>query len=701
MFKEDSYKFAQRKWWVIIVWGIIMAVAFYPATQVTRHLTPNGFERPHTAVTWATHQLTRVTPAKTAPTLLVTGLSEKQVRVIGKTLHLSPSSLHTISVHHTLFLPSKPITISKIQLFKHAIDTHHGQWQVIDQSVIGHTVTHDSSKTLAISGIIAMPFLAILLFSVFGSVAAIALPLIIAVAGSEVALAIISLIETHIKLSVFLTNIVSFLSLGVGIDYALFISTRFRRSLAKGQSVPLAVAESMHTAGRSVFYSGVAVALAVASLLFGNNPYWQGLAIGGTVAVLSVLFATHTLLPAIMSAMGHRIEWGHLRRIPNWGMWRSIGELTTRHPKWSILISLLLLLPLTVFSPKVHMRTPANLAAMLPIHSPIRAAFYKELEIKGPGSMTPLAVVVKLPSSRPLTQSANWHLLHKLAQHLKSLPGVKTIASPTAMGLSSTQLASIIAHPAAMPASATKALRAFVPAHSSHLAILYVVSKTTPDSAATTTLLNRINSHLPSWVPAGTRAAVGGQVAVLDHFNQSTARHLPAIIASTLAVALLILGIATRSIVQALLGIAYNALVALATTGLLVLTVQTGHWGFYPQPLDSSITPLIFVLLFGLSMDYEVILLHRIQETLSLVTPNEAVSQGVATTGPMITGAGMIMVIVFLSLMISPLQVMKTLALGLSFAVLIDTWIVRSLLVPSVIVLLGTKAYWPWKPKKK
>ncbi len=146
----------------------------------------------------------------------------------------------------------------------------------------------------------------------------------------------------------------------------------------------------------------------------------------------------------------------------------------------------------------------------------------------------------------------------------------------------------------------------------------------------------------------------------------------------------------------ALLGVALNALVALATTGFMVFVSHHQLLGFTRQPLDSSITPLIFVLLFGLSMDYEVILLHRIQEywhgNRSL---NDAVEHGVATTGSMITGAGMIMVVVFLALLISPLQIMKTFGIGLSFAVLADTWIVRSLLVPSVTTIFKGASFWP------
>ena len=213
--------------------------------------------------------------------------------------------------------------------------------------------------------------------------------------------------------------------------------------------------------------------------------------------------------------------------------------------------------------------------------------------------------------------------------------------------------------------------------------------------------MGRIDSHLSGWLPKGTRAHTGGLVPILRRFNQTTHSRIPVIIATALAVALVVLTAATRSLLQAFLGVVFDGLVALSTAGFLVLVDHHQLLGLERQPLDSSITPLIFVLLFGLSMDYEVILLHRIQERLGRERSlRPAIEHGVATTGAMITEAGMIMVVVFLALLISPLQIMKTLGVGLSFAVLADTWIVRSLMVPSATTLFGRWGFWPWRTPK-
>lgn len=685
------------KWLVIILWAVLVLATIPLALKVTRHLTANGFDNPRSQALWATNQLSLLNPPKGPDPLLVSGLSFHEVARLAKEARIAPAALHRVAPNQVLYLPAARDTVATSRHLEGLVAARRGHWKDVTQGAVGETVAHDSSKTLALSGVLAIPFLAVLLFAVFGSVAAISLPLLIAVVGSEIALSVITLVETHIQLSVFLTDIVTFLALGVGIDYALFISTRFRQALDRGSSVDDAAAESMRHAGRSVLYSGVAVALAVATLLLGGNAYWQGLALGGAVAIASVLLATHSLLPAVMSAMGRRMRWGGLSRVPDFGFWRGIGRFVVSKPWLSVGVSVVLLVPLALFGPRMQMRTPANLASMLPVNSPIRQAVTLEQKIQGPGSIAPLGVVMKFSS--PLTASTTWQAVARATSHLGAMKGVSHVSSPTQMGLEPAMLAGMLAHPATEPPTVKTGLANFInPSAAPHMVVVYVVAATGPDSPATARLSESIDHQLPRWLPPGSRSAVGGQVPILRSFNNLTASRLPWIIGAALLVALVVLSLATGSIVQALMGVIFDAVVALATAGLLVVVVQHGLLGFQAQPLDSSITPLIFVLLFGLSMDYEVILLHRIQEPMrSGASVSDAVYTGLSTTGSMITGAGMIMVVVFLSLLVSPLQVMKTLALGLSFAVLIDTWIVRSLLVPSVIVLLGRHAYWPWR----
>ncbi len=687
----------KHRWLMLILWLILVAGTLPLAAGVTKHLTTNGFEIPHSQVNWATTQVSHIHTGPAPQPLLVQQISRSAAQRLGVRLRIPASQFHAIGPNKTLFIPPAGFKVAQAREFRHLITHHHGTTEVVSQIQIGNLVTHDASQTLRRSAVLAMPVLAVMLLMVFGSVAAVSLPLIIALAGSELALAIVSIISRHMHLSVFLTDIVSFLALGVGVDYALFISTRYRQDLDDGMSVEDAVVDAMSHAGRSVLYSGVAVALAVATLLFGANPYWQGLAVGGAVSIFTVLLATHTMLPSIMSLFGQHVHWGRIRR-PDFHLWKRISHGVTRHPVWALMLGLAILLPFARLAPQIHMSTPANLATMLPRTNPLRQAVGKQQQIDGAGAIAPIAVAVRLPGS--LRQPANWDTMARLAEHLRGMRNVASVSSPSDLHLPSQELAAAVAHPRRAPTAVKKGLSAFIPAKSSTVAVLYVVAKTGPNDARTSNLVGRIDAHLKSWLPPGSRAAAGGLVPVLRSFNQTTQSHLLLIIAAALAVALVVLTTATGSLLQAVLGVLFDGVVALATAGFLVLMDRHQLFGLERQPLDSSITPLIFVLLFGLSMDYEVILLHRIQERLGGDRPMaQAVEQGVRTTGAMITGAGMIMVVVFLALIISPLQVLKTLAVGLSFAVLADTWIVRSLMVPSATTLFRRHGFWPWRPR--
>ncbi|MCY0900402.1 MAG: MMPL family transporter [Firmicutes bacterium] len=686
------------RWLVVVAWLILIIATVPLAVHVSQHLTSGGFSNPHSEVTWATNQIQKIQAAPAPPTLLVEGVSIHQAMALGRLSHLPLRVFHRISFKHTLLLPTSTTTVHQVRQFERMLRQHGGRASNVSQAALATLIKHDTSQTITHSGLAAMPVLAVLLLFVFGSVAAVLLPLMIAVAGSELALAAVAIISRHVQLSVFLTDIVSFLALGVGIDYSLFISTRFRHNLDQGEAVEDAIMDSMGHAGRSVLYSGIAVALAVGALLLGDNAYWRGLAIGGSVAIFADLLATHSLLPAVMAIFGRGLYWGRIR-IFDWHVWKTIGRWVTTSPLSALAVGLVLLLPLATYAPQIHMRTPANLATMLPTSDPLRQAVETQQAINGPGSIAPIAVAMRL--STTVQSSVTWDQVAAVTRHVQALPDVESVDSPTLLNIPPTLLATFATDPTMAPEAVKSALTHFITPTDPHLVVIYVTAKTGPNSVKTGQLANRINQDILHWLPPHSRAAAGGQVPILQSFNQLTAQRLPIIILAAVIVAIVLLTLATGSIVQAFLGVVFDGLVALATAGFLVLVVHHGLFGFQNQPLDSSVTPLIFVLLFGLSMDYEVILLHRIQEPMNHgESTREAVYHGVSTTGSMITGAGMIMVIVFLALLISPLQVMKTIGVGLSFAVLADTWLVRSLLVPSTTVLLNRLSFWPWKPVK-
>ncbi len=686
---------ARRRWLVLVLWLLVLVASLPLAAHVTHNLSSSGFEDPRSRAVWADKQLNYVHTSGQG-TWLVSGPSQARVASLARDQGIPAQDIRKVSSHETLVVPAQPIAPAALAGLRTTLRPSRAQVRSVDQVAVGEQVLADAKETLSHSLPFALPLVLVLLLLVFGSVASAALPLAVAGVGSSVALALIDLIEDKITLSAYLTDIVSFLALGVGVDYALFISVRFREELQAGRSVPEAIGEAMRHAGRSVLYSGIAVGLAVATLLMGGNAYWQGIALGGAVAVFSVLLATHTLLPALLAFVGRHIDWGRLRGMRrDGGLWPSIAAFIGRAPAVAVLLGLLLLAVPAWFGLSLQIRTPANLAVLLPPHDPLRKAVALQTRVLGGGVESPIVLAVKLPATvRDLTF---WQTVQGITASAQRLQGVARVASPTALGVPVALLPSAAEDPAVAPPTLATALGSFVdPSAHPHLVLLYVTPHTGPDAKATLSLVHRLEADLPLWLPKGSQSGVGGVTALLDGFNRLTSQRLPYIIAGVALIAFLVLFGATGAIWQALLGVVFDAIVALATAGILVLTVQRGGLGFAALAPDSSITPLVFVLLFGLSMDYEVILLHRVQEAARNMGAAAAARDGLAATGGMITGAGMTLCVVFVALILSPLEIMQMLAVGMTTAILLDTWIVRSLLVPGSIALLGRHAFWPW-----
>jgi len=684
----------QRRRWVIGAWVILLLIAAPLAKNVTHHLTATGLDAPGSVAVWADNQLTYLKSGPSANPLLIEHVPYARVGRWMTTFHIPPANQRRLADGNAVVFPTGT-TASVMSQFG-AYASHHGATVVtVNQGSVGEKVIKDTKSTLSSSLPIALPLLLILLLLVFGTVAAAALPLGIAGVGTVVALAVIDLLENSMTLSAYLTDIVSFLALGVGVDYALFISVRYRQALERyGADTLAAIDEAMSHAGRSVLFSGLAVALALATLALGGNSYWRGIAVGGAITVAVVLVTTHTLLPAVLTTLGPRINWGRVPVKLGVDVWQGIGRFVRSHPGWAALIALgLLCIPLSQ-GPAIRMKTPANLATLLPQHDPLRQAVFLSERVLGPGTASPLVVAMDLHGT--VTTPSTWTEVAQIAGHIRRDAGVVAVDSLTNFAPPA-DLAAAAQKLPGVPASLVSGVDSFAaPASHPHLVVMYVTSASGPDSPATLALVHRLNRQLAKWLP-GQKAGVGGVTALLHGFNQLTAQRLPWIIAAVASVAFIVLLLATGSLWQALLGVVFDGLVALATAGILVMTVQRGSLGLEPLQPDSSITPLVFVLLFGLSMDYEVILLHRVQEFLTGgQSPADSAGLGVAGTGAMITGAGMIMVAVFLALILSPLEIMKTLAIGMTAAILLDTWLVRTLLVPSSVVALGRWAFWPW-----
>lgn len=671
---------ARRPWLTIALWLVALALCVPLMVHVSDHLSSGGFTAPRSASAAADATTSHLRTAPSVPNTLLSGLSARELSRLARASGLPRAWLRPMGPAESLVLPTG--SGQQALPFLRLAASRGAHEQAVDANTIGQAVSQQAVRAFKDSTIIAVPALLILLPLVFGAFFPALLPLVTAGIGTVLCLALVSVLERFVPLSVYLLEVVTFLALGVGVDYALFVSTRFRARVEEGASVADALAEAMHTSGRSVLFSAIAVALAMGALVIGGTPYWIGLALGGALAVGSVLCVTHTLLPALLALIGRRVSAGRVAfALPHWGLWRRLATWATTRPLLALSLGLAVLVLPALASPALRAAMPANTAAMLPEGSPLARASAVVQAVRGAGSIAPL--VVSVTTRLPLGDAQAWVAVAEIATQIEHLPDVRSVTSPTLLGLS----AAALAHAVSVPGSP---LGDFVAG--THVVDLFVTARTGPDTAATSALVARI-APAAAAVP-GVEVQVGGSVAVLRAFDMYIDRRLPLMALATALVAFLVLFLATRSWLQAALGVGLNALVALATAGILVLTVVHGGFGLRAEPLNMAIAPLVFVILFGLSMDYQVILLHRVQERMRAGDGAAAAARhAVGTTGGMITGAGLIMVAVVAALLVSPFEILQTLAIGLVSAVLLDTLVVRTFVVPAMIALLGARAF--------
>lgn len=672
---------ARRPWIAIGLWLLLMVLAVPQLSHVTAHLSSGGFSAPHSQSAAADATVSRLKEPPSAPTVLVSGLTLGELTHLARESRVAATALHRSGVRQVVVVPGASLAAMR------ALMTRARQAGAtvtsLNANTLGQAVSQEAIAAFTSSTVVAVPALLILLLMVFGAVVPAMLPLMAAGVGTVVTLAAISVVERYVPLSVYLLQIVSFLALGVGVDYALFVSTRFRAHLDAHRSVDEAVALAMRTSGRSVLFSGLAVSLALAALVVGGTAYWEGMALGGALAVASVLLVTHTLLPALLRLAGGRISAGRIHfAMPDWRLWRVLAHWATSSPRWALGLGILVLVIPALAAPALKADIPANVSAMLPVANPLARAQAVAARVQGEGRQAPFVVVLSLPTA--VTEARTWTLVGQATGDLRTLPDVATVSSPT--GSLAPRLL------AASARSPKSPLRAFV--SGPRRVDLFVTAASGPDSAQSATLLGRIHQRLSHL--RGVGVAVGGSVAVMQALTVYLGSRLPFMAAAVVVIALVVLWLATGSLLQAAVGVGLNALVTLATAGILVTVIQRGAFGVVPEPLNLAVAPLVFVMLFGLSMDYQVILLHRIQERLGHGDhAREAAAHAVGTTGGMITGAGLIMVAVVGALLFSPFEVLQTLAIGLVSAVILDTMVVRTFVVPAVITLLDRHAFWP------
>jgi uncharacterized membrane protein YdfJ with MMPL/SSD domain len=495
---------------------------------------------------------------------------------------------------------------------------------------------------------------AVVLLVAFGSVLAMGLPIVTAVLGIAVGLSGMFLLGHIFPAPGFAPVLASMIGLGVGIDYALFIMTRYREALHSGRTPREAVVTATATAGRAVLFAGATVVVGLAGLLLTGLGFMRGLAVGAAVTVLATMLAAVTLLPALLGLVGHRIDRLSVhRRRASARPWSSRwADSVIRRPVVAVLAGGLVLAALA--TPALGLRLSMPDASTQPQDTSAYAAHRILAAGFGAGFDATLSVVVSLPEGNP----------DRVATAIAAEPGVASVSTPRR-------------------------------SHDGAVALLAVRPTTGTQDEATTELVHRLRA-----VTAGQPVLVGGVVAAAIDFAGLTAERLPLVIVVVVGLSLLLLVMIFRSLLLAVKAGLLNLISIGASFGVLVAVVQ---WGWlagllnFPttMPVTAWVPLIMFPVLFGLSMDYEVFLVSRIREAYDTIgDTRQAVREGLSRTARVITAAAAIMIAVFLSVMLGADVGVKQLGLGLAVAVFVDATIVRLILLPATMKLVGRFNWW-------
>jgi putative drug exporter of the RND superfamily len=526
-----------------------------------------------------------------------------------------------------------------------------------------------SRPTLGATELIGIVAAIIILLVVFGSVLAMGLPIMTALFGIGIGLALVEMISHLVSTPNFAGQLASMIGIGAGIDYALFIVTRYRQGLHEGLEPEAAVVRAIDTAGRTVVFAGTTVMISVLGLYLMGVAFVRGLAIGTSLTVALVMVASITLLPAVLGFTGRNIDRLSIpgRSTPEIrireSFWFRFSRVIQRRPWPTFLVTLAALGILAV--PLFSLRLGFSDAGGNPTSDTTRQAYDTLAKGFGAGFNGRLTLAAELPNG------TNLAALNNLVLTLRHTPGVAAAATP-------------VVNP------------------SGTAAVIQVIPTTSPQAVQTTSLVTHLRDSVIPQAINGTPVVVhvgGVTAATIDVSNKLSSR-LPLFIGAVLALSFLLLLAVFRSVLVPLKAVIMNLLSIGAAYGVIVAVFQWGWLGSLigiskTGPIAPFIPMMMFAITFGLSMDYELFLLSRIREQYDRTHDNGlAVADGLATTARVITAAALIMVVVFLSFVTGNEPTLKLFGLGLAAAIFIDATLVRMVLVPATMELLGDRNWW-------
>jgi putative drug exporter of the RND superfamily len=723
----------RRRWWVVAAWAVALGIALPLAPRVVGALRAGGFilddlesarakallqtelATPPSAVVVVLHSDTAVagTAAFEGPAAAaIQHVSEAPgvVRVVPHTLSPRQVSTDRHTAYDIVFLSIAPDdSPAALPGIRDRLAGPPG----LDVELAGGPAFYGdvqsvSESDLRRSEVVSLPLAALALLLVFGSVVAAALPLVVGGAAVVVALAAIFIAASLTPMSIFVLNLATLLGLGLGVDYSLLLTSRFREELARRRDEPddaarvrSAVETTVATAGRAVFFSGLTVLLGLAGLVLFEFMILRSVGIAGAIVVLLAATSALTLLPALLAIVGPRVDALAVRRVvprddPD-GPWARLARWVMRRPVAVLVPTLLVLLVLG--SPFLHVRFNAPDSTILPPSVPSRAAFDRLAASFGEGEFAPIVLAIR--TDGPATSPANVAALYDYSRRLAGDPRIRRIDSLVDVDprLKKEQYQLLYADPngprdrfvaTALAATTRGDLTAFT-----------ITTPYGPNRDEGRSLVADLRSREgPLAPPAGMTVLVGGGAADVADVVSRVAADFPRTGLFIVVATYLVLFLLLRSAVLPAKALVMNTLSIVASFGALVWIFQDGNLsallGFQPLGFVETTQPVIlFCVLFGLSMDYEVFLLSRMKEVWDRTGDNqEAVARGLERSGRIVTSAALIVVVVAGSFAFADIVLIKALGVGMAIAVALDATVVRALLVPATMRLLGRWNWW-------
>ncbi len=553
---------------------------------------------------------------------------------------------------------------------------------------------HAAEADLVRAELITLPLLALLLVVFFRGVVVASLPLLVGAFSVVLALASVRLLTHVMDVSVFAMNIVTFVGLGLAIDYSLFIATRFRDELDAGFSPGVALEHTLRTAGRTVGYSGGAVAVSLLALLVFPLPLLRGVGLAGSFVVVMSLIGALVLLPAMLGWLGHRIEWLSFGRKKSahtgTGYFHRVAEAVMRAPVAVTLSVTALLVVLGL--PFLRIEAAVSGAAVLPAHAEARKVAELLQSDAFPNSATnPLEIFVSMDTD--VLSPGGLATLERYVERLSALSHVKYVDA--AVGTRAQRSAAQLSAALASPVGSTLRAR-LTPIVRGRDTAVRVSTDVAPESKEAAQLVREVRGVKEP----GMRALVGGQAPRLVDLRATLARHFPPALLIICLSTFVVLFFAFGSVVMPIKAIIMNVLSLTASFGALVWIFQDGRFETLlnfksPGNIELTVPVVMFAVVFGLAMDYELFLLSRIREAYDRTQDTRAsVSQGLEQTGQIITRAALLLVAVMIGFISADMLLVKELGVGMAIAIIVDATVVRALLVPATMQLLGHYNWW-------